>query len=411
MPDGEFDSIGPGEKSGTGEEFESTNLTERSFASEFLATLRHDYMALFSLVAIGGLCFAAVFAPLLANGRPLLLRVGGIWASPAFSALFTPDSPEIVVEKTFNFLLLLIPCALLTGFPFRRKWKLLAALAILLAIPFVMSGSRLEKNDWREASAKLTAANDFMIFAPVRYGPFETAGTPYAKPSKAHILGCDHAGRDIFARMIYGARVSLAVGFAATGISLAAGALIGLLSGYFGGRFDLIVQRVVEIVICFPTFLLLLILMSIMLDYGFRQSILLVIAVIGLTGWTGLCRLVRGETLKQRALPYIQSCEAMGLPKSRIILRHLLPNVSSPIFVAFAFEIAGAILAESGLSFLGFGVQDPTSSWGELLRQATPDPVTYWHLTLWPGLAIFIAVCAFNFLGEALRKTLNPNKD
>ena len=166
-------------------------------------------------------------------------------------------------------------------------------------------------------------------------------------------------------------------------------------------------MRLVEIVICFPTFLLLLILMSIMLDYGSRQSILLVILVIGLTGWTGLCRLVRGETLKARKMEYIQSCEAMGTPVWRILLFHLLPNVSGPIFVSFTFEVAGAILAESSLSFLGFGVQDPTSSWGELLRQAFPDPLTYWHLMLWPGLAIFLAVCAFNFAGEGLRKALD----
>ena len=131
------------------------------------------------------------------------------------------------------------------------------------------------------------------------------------------------------------------------------------------------------------------------------------ILVIGLTGWTGLCRLVRGETLKARKMEYIQSCEAMGTPVWRILLFHLLPNVSAPIFVSFTFEVAGAILAESSLSFLGFGVQDPTSSWGELLRQAFPDPLTYWHLMLWPGLAIFIAVCAFNFAGEGLRKAID----
>ena len=179
------------------------------------------------------------------------------------------------------------------------------------------------------------------------------------------------------------------------------------IAGYKGGKTDLLVMRLVEIVICFPTFLLLLILMSILLDYGSRQSILLVIAVIGLTGWTGLCRLVRGETLRVRQNAYIQSCEAMGTPLWRILLFHLLPNVSGPIFVSFTFEVAGAILAESSLSFLGFGVQDPTASWGELLRQAFPDPLTYWHLMFAPGLAIFLAVCSFNLAGEGLRKALD----
>ncbi len=380
-----------------------------SLARKTWESLKCDSMALLALAAIGLIVFAAIFAPLIANGKPLLVHMNGAWFSPAFRALLSPESPELVVEKAFNFLMLLLPCALLTGFPFRRKWKLLGILALLLAIPFFATGSRIDKTDWRTISANMKGS-DFALFAPVTYGPFDTAGIPYQKSTKEHIFGCDQAGRDVFARMIYGARVSLAVGFAATAISLALGTFVGLLSGYLGGRFDLIMMRIVEIVICFPTFLLLLILMAIMLDYGFRQSILLVIAVIGLTGWTGLCRLVRGETLKQRALPYIMSCEALGLPVSRILLRHLLPNVSGPIFVSFTFEVAGAILAESGLSFLGFGVQDPTASWGELLRQAFPDPVTYWHLTLWPGLAIFVAVCSFNFLGEAVRKAVAPSK-
>jgi len=217
-------------------------------------------------------------------------------------------------------------------------------------------------------------------------------------------------GRDVFARMIYGTRISLAVGLLATGLSLFLGTAIGLFSGYRGGRIDLIVQRLVEIVICFPTFLLLLILMAVMLDRGSRQSVLLVIAVLGLTGWPGLCRLVRGEVLKQRQMAYIRSCECMGLPVWRILLFHLLPNAAGPIFVSCAFEVAGAILAENGLSFLGFGVQDPSPSWGELLREAFADPLTYWNLMLWPGLAIFLTVTSFNFAADGIRKAAGPER-
>ncbi len=388
-----------------------SQLPELSYGRQLWRSMRSDPLAMTGVSAIAGLSALAVFAPLIANGKPLLARAGGVWSSPAFRALISPESPELLVEKAFNFLLLFLPAALLAGLFLRRSRRTMlyafAALAIVIAVPFALSGRRIDKTDWREISSRMQGG-DFAVFAPVRYGPFDTASVPYAKPSREHIFGCDHAGRDVFARMVYGARVSLAVGFAASFIALGVGTLIGLLSGYLGGRFDLLVMRVVEIVICFPTFLLLLILMSIMLDYGFRQSILLVIAVIGLTGWTGLCRLVRGETLKQRSMPYVMSCEAMGLPLWRTLLVHLLPNVSGPIFVSFSFEVAGAILAESSLSFLGFGVQDPTASWGELLRQSFPDPVTYWHLTLWPGLAIFIALCAFNFAGEGLRKAIDP---
>jgi peptide/nickel transport system permease protein len=240
------------------------------------------------------------------------------------------------------------------------------------------------------------------------YGPYENVGRPYEKPSIEHPFGTDQIGRDVLSRMIYGARISLAVGILATGMALLLGTFIGMAAGYFGGRTDLIVMRFVEIIICFPTFLLLLILMSIIIDYKISHSILLVIVVIGLTGWTGLSRLVRGEVLKQRILPYIRSCEALGLPVWRIMFYHLLPNITGPILVSFTFGVAGAIIAESGLSFLGFGVQDPTSSWGELLRQAFANPFSHWHLTLWPGLALFFTVCAFNFTGEGLRKVLSP---
>jgi peptide/nickel transport system permease protein len=148
--------------------------------------------------------------------------------------------------------------------------------------------------------------------------------------------------------------------------------------------------------------------MSMLKDHQFEQSILIVIAVIGLTGWIGLTFLVRGETLKQRALPYIQSCEVSGISPWRTMTFHLLPNITGPILVSFTFGIAGAIGVENALSFLGFGVQPPTASWGGLLRQACDNPLAYWHLTFFPGLALFIAVLAFNFTGEALRKALTP---
>lgn len=374
-----------------------------------------DRSALAGVVLILLMVAVAVFAPLLANEKPLMvISATGEWSFPAFRGLFSTRSPEIFIELGFNYCLCCLPAFAVVLLILRRKsrvWKSVGLLTIAAALltPFLFHSVKFDGTNWREEIPKIRQAGGFVLTAPIPYGPFETNGTPYEEPSKEHWLGVDHSGRDVAARMIYGARVSSAVGFLATGISLLIGTFLGLLAGYRGGKTDLAIMRLVEIVICFPTFLLLLILMSIMLDYDSRQSILLVILVIGFTGgWPGLCCLVRGETLKQRALPYISAAESMGVPTRRILFAHLLPNVSGPIFVTFTFNVAGAILAESSLSFLGFGVQDPAASWGELLRQAFPDPVTYWHLTLWPGLAIFLAVCAFNFVGEGLRKALSP---
>jgi len=384
--------------------------TEYSFSAEVWKRYRRSFSAMLGLGFILLLVLTAAAAPLLANRLPLLVKIDGTLSSPALRELFAPESMEVFVAKTFNWLLLFLPALILLKLLCRKRKKLFLLLtllaAVLLLTPFLFCRNHLDRTPWRENSKNLKK-NEFIVFAPMPYGPYETVAVPYSAPSREHWLGTDHAGRDVFARMVYGARVSLAVGFFATGISMLLGTFIGLMAGYKGGKIDLLVMRLVEIVICFPTFLLLLILMSILLDYGSRQSILLVIAVIGLTGWTGLCRLVRGEALRVRQNAYIQSCEAMGTPLWRILLFHLLPNVSGPIFVSFTFEVAGAILAESSLSFLGFGVQDPTASWGELLRQAFPDPLTYWHLMFAPGLAIFLTVCSFNLAGEGLRKALD----
>lgn len=366
--------------------------------------------------AVGGLVFvillilAAVAAPLFVNGKPLLIvAADGALSSPALRDFFAPDAQEVFVEKMFNWLFLAIPAALVLYGCFRKRKRIfrpvLALVLIMLAVPFCVSKAQMTQVDWRKAAQEDTASKYY--FAAVPYGPFETSPDTYAMPSKKHPFGTDNVGRDVFARMMYGARVSLAVGFLATAIELVFGTMIGLFSGYRGGRVDLIVQRLVEIVICFPTFLLLLILMAIMLDYGARQSILLVIVVLGMTGWPGLSRLVRGEVLKARQMAYIQSCESLGVPLRSILFRHLLPNVSGPIFVSFAFSIAGAILSENSLSFLGFGVQAPSASWGELLKQAFADPLSYWNLMLWPGLAIFLCVTAFNFIADGIRRSID----
>lgn len=367
-----------------------------------------DIQGCFGLAGILLLLIPAIAAPLLANGRPLLVLGANGIRLPFLAFLFAPDSTEFLIEQFFNYLLLFLPLWALIVFA--ERWKLLrmtmlCAAALLLLIPFVLARPKLDKTDYRKAVAE---SGETALFAPIPYGPFEIIARPYEKPSRTHWLGTDQVGRDVASRMIYGARTSLAVGLFATGIALVIGTLVGLAAGYYRGWFDLSVMRLVEILLCFPTFLLLLILMSILKDRKFEQSILIVIAVIGLTGWIGLTLLVRGEVLKQRALPYIQSCEVVGISAWRTMTVHLLPNITGPILISFSFGVAGAILAESGLSFLGFGVQPPTASWGGLLREAFDNPLEYWHLTFFPGAALFIAVLSFNFTGEGLRKALFP---
>ena len=367
-----------------------------------------DFQGRLGVVGILILLVPAVAAPLLANGRPLLVFGKEGLRLPFLPFLFAPDSTEFLVEQFFNYVLLLLPLWLLIALIVRRQFPrriLCGAAALLLLLPFAAARPKLDKTDYRLAAAE---SGERAVFAPIPYGPFEIIARPYQKPSREHWLGTDEVGRDVASHMIYGARASLAVGLFATAIALVIGTLVGLMAGYYRGWFDLAVMRLVEILLCFPTFLLLLILMSILKDRKFEQSILVVIAVIGLTGWIGLTFLVRGEVLKQRALPYIQSCEVVGISAWRTMTVHLLPNITGPILISFTFGVAGAILAESGLSFLGFGVQPPTASWGGLLRQAFDNPLEYWHLTLFPGIALFIAVLAFNFTGEGLRKALFP---
>jgi len=395
----------------TAEHEPSTTIPPASPWAAAWRRFRTDPVAVAGLIGIGLILFPALAAPLLANGRPLLIRGPDGIQFPFLRYFFAPDGTEVMVEMIFNYLLLLLLGGGAVRLLFRRRPRarrwLLATLALALVIPFAVVGKRMDHSDWR-AKVKALPAGTTVVFAPIRFGPTEQPAEPYLKYAPGHWLGTDQIGRDVLSRMIYGARVSLAVGILATLLEIVIGTAMGMMSGYFGGRFDLILQRAVEIIICFPTFLLLLILMSLFMDLQFKQSILIVIGVLGLTGWTGLCRLVRGEVLKNRSLAYIQSCVSLGLPTWRIMVFHLLPNITGPIMVAFTFGIAGAIEAESGLSFLGFGVQAPTASWGELLRQAFDNPFQYWHLTLWPGLALFLTVLAFNFTGEGLRKIFDP---
>ncbi|MEW6719695.1 MAG: ABC transporter permease [Thermodesulfobacteriota bacterium] len=222
-------------------------------------------------------------------------------------------------------------------------------------------------------------------------------------PSGAHPLGTDDLGRDVLARMIHGARISLSVGFVAESIAIGIGLVIGLLSGYYGGRVDSVLMRFVDIMLCFPTFFLILAVIAFI-----GPSIWNIMIIIGVTGWMGVARLVRAETLSLKERDFVAAARAQGAGTARIMFRHVLPNTLAPILVAATLGVAGAILVESGLSFLGIGVQPPTPSWGNILA-AGKDYIEFaWWLSLFPGLAIFLTVLAYNLLGEGIRDAVDP---
>jgi len=222
-------------------------------------------------------------------------------------------------------------------------------------------------------------------------------------PSWAHWCGTDTLGRDVLTRMLYGARVSLAVGFVAVGISLLIGICLGAIAGHFGGKADALLMRATDMVLCFPTFFLILAVIAFL-----EPSIWNIMIVIGLTSWMGVTRLVRAEFLSLRKREFIMAAESLGISSFQLIWRYMLPNAMGPVLVSAVLGVAGAVLIESGLSFLGLGVQPPDPSWGNMLTEGKDNIQIAWWLSVYPGLAILITVLGYNLLGEGLRDRYDP---
>jgi peptide/nickel transport system permease protein len=222
-------------------------------------------------------------------------------------------------------------------------------------------------------------------------------------PSKAHPLGTDQLGRDVLSRMLYGARVSLAVGFVSVGIAAVIGIVLGSLAGYHGGTTDAMVMRLVDLMLVFPRFFLLLAVLAFL-----RPSIWTIMTVIGLTGWMSVARLVRAEFLSLKEREFVLWSQSIGATAFRIIWRHILPNAMGPVLVAMTLGIPAAILTESGLSFLGLGVQPPHATWGNILNEGKDAIEIGWWLSVYPGLAILVTVLSYNLLGEGIRDALDP---
>ncbi len=246
------------------------------------------------------------------------------------------------------------------------------------------------------------------VFAPLAapYDPIaqdDIVATSFLSPSAAHPMGTDLFGRDVLSRIIYGARISLTIGFLAVALSITLGTLLGAVAGYFGGWVDALVMRFTDTVLSFPRLILLILIIAL-----FQPSVLLIILVLGLTQWPGTARIVRGEVLSLREREFVQAARALGFGRGRIILRHIVPNVLAPVIVAATLGIGNTIVLEAGLSFLGLGVQPPTPSWGSMVADGRQNLIGAWWVTTFPGLTIVFTVLAFNLVGDGLRDALDP---
>jgi peptide/nickel transport system permease protein len=404
--------------------------------------LRKNRSAMVGFRCIVGLAALAVFTPLLASSRPFYFRVGGEAARwPWLRDLFNRNVVQQPVDLFFNLLMASSPFAvgawflLLRGASLRRRFAWIGGVFLWIFLGIYLPEKAVERPLLKVVFAPGVALRKAQTRAPVDYHELEEearkAGKevtavwpplPYSfeysrvkestqPPSFApdesvgavawHPLGTDQGGRDVLTALLYGTRISMTIGVISVAISVTIGIILGSLAGYFGGWVDILISRFVEIMICFPTLFFVLTIVSVFET----RTIFLIMAVLGLTSWTGVSRLVRGEFLTQRGLDYVTAANALGLPRGRIIFRHVLPNALTPVLVSATFGVAAAILAESSIAFLGLG-DTSAASWGTILSQGRQNGLLW--LILSPGIAIFFTVTVFNLLGEGVRDALDP---
>jgi len=333
-----------------------------SYLSNVWRRLRRNRRCMAGLWFVIVMILIAIFSPLLATNQPVVCKYQNNWYFPAIVEVFQfrGSGPHwITKSKPFN-------------------------------LPQFDAKDQLDENN-------------FAIWPLIPYHEFEQTLNYHAPPSANHWLGTDELGRDVAARMIHGVSVSVKVGFVSMGIAALIGIAVGGLAGYWGGWVDMIISRIIEIVICFPVFFLILAIMV-----WLEPNITNVMIVIGLTRWTSIARYTRGEFLRLKTQDYVIAARALGAGHTRIMFRHILPNSLAPVLVSVTFGIASAILVEAGLSWLGFGVQPPAPSWGNILRTAYDSLRVAPHLVYPPCVAIFLAVLAYNLVGDGLRDAIDP---
>jgi len=275
--------------------------------------------------------------------------------------------------------------------------------------PFKLGIRRFKANRMAVAALYVIAIFYMLaILAPIlaAYDPSaitDVLQTRYLPPSLEHPFGTDEFGRDLLSRALYGARVSLSVGLLAVVIAISLGTIYGAVAGYFGGLIDNVLMRIVDVIISFPTFFLMLMLVGI-----FEANIVFLVLILGLTSWLGTARFIRGELLSLKQREFTQAARAIGLPSHLIIFRHLIPNALSPVLVSAALMVGGMITAEAGLSFLGIGIRPPTPSWGNMVSAGQDTLLVAWWIAFFPGALLALTVICFNLLADGLRDALDP---
>ena len=383
MPDKEKDKTGAEEKASTRD---IADGYEEIKGETYLDIVTKQFLkqpfAVAALYIFGFL--VALFAPLLANNKPIIMkyRVG--------------DDEKFSAEGKYRYT---IPA--LTTYPMPKF--LLKKISIVHEIDY-----RYLKKYIHDANKKIEDKTGekgkcWAIQPVIPYHPADS-DIDYieGKPGAEHWLGCDLTGRDVASRLIHGTPISLTIGITAVAIALTIGLTVGAIAGFFGGWVDMIVARFIEIMMCFPSFFIILTVIAVL-----PRNIYYIMIVIGIFGWTGHARLIRGQIFMVKTNDYVMAAKALGVSYPRTIIRHVIPNAIAPVLVSVAFGIAGAILTESGLSFLGFGDTN-FATWGEVLYQGKQAVLTSSHLVFAPGIAIFLTVTVMNLLGDGIRDAIDP---
>ena len=343
----------------------------QGFWAEAWRRFRGRKLSMAALGFVGFLVLVATFAPAIAGTKPVVCQYKGKIYFPCLSYFDRSLEPVIFSKDRFRGT---YPANLQEKDP--DSW---AIWPLVFQDPY----RSVRENEWPGAAAN-----------PAR---------DQGHPSRRNLFGTDQYGVDVFAKMVHGTTVALLVGFVSMGLAGTIGITVGATAGYFGGWVDMLASRLIEVVMCIPTLVLILALVA----FVDKPSIWKTMAIIGLTGWTGIARLARAEFLRLRSSEFVMAARAAGAGPLRIMLRHILPNALAPVLVPITFGIASAILIESSLSFLGFGPPPPSVSWGSLLNDARSN-LQMWWLVVFPGTAIFLTVLSYNLVGEGLQEATDP---